>query len=153
MIVIRDFDPADIHAALSLERAHQPTPWTEGVFNDELSADNRVYLVAEDSEVVGFGGVMLGGDEAHVTNLLVAPEHRGRGVGRRLAQSLIQAAIEEGAKHLTLEVRSGNVAARALYAGLGLVPVGIRPDYYQDDDALVMWAHDIDSAEYMEALA
>ncbi|HLV89786.1 MAG TPA: ribosomal-protein-alanine N-acetyltransferase RimI, partial [Acidimicrobiia bacterium] len=57
-----------------------------------------------------------------------------------------------GARHLTLEVRTRNEAARALYASLGMVPVGIRPGYYGDDDALIMWAHDIDDPSYLEGL-
>jgi ribosomal-protein-alanine N-acetyltransferase len=152
VIAIRAFEPEDVAAALALEVANQFQPWTEGVFNDELSAENRTYLVAEDGVVCGFGGVMLVGDEAHITNLLVAAEHRGQGIGRRLMIGLIEAAIEEGARHLTLEVRSENEAARFLYSGLGLAPVGLRPGYYDDDDALIMWAHDIDSAEYAERL-
>jgi ribosomal-protein-alanine N-acetyltransferase len=148
VITVRAFEDADVSAALALEEANQPQPWTEGVFNDELSAENRTYLVAEDDSVVGFGGVMLIGDEAHITNLLVAPEERGQGVGRRLMVGLIRSAISEGARHLTLEVRSENDAARSLYSGLGLAPVGVRPGYYDDDDALIMWAHDIDSADY-----
>jgi ribosomal-protein-alanine N-acetyltransferase len=139
-------------AALVLEEMNQLQPWTEGIFNDELSAENRTYLVAEDGVLCGFGGVMLVGDEAHITNLLVAPEHRGRGIGRQLMIGLIEAAIDEGARHLTLEVRSENESARSLYSGLGLAPVGVRPGYYHDDDALIMWAHDIDSAEYAERL-
>jgi ribosomal-protein-alanine N-acetyltransferase len=96
---------------------------------------------------------MVVGDEAHVTNILVAPEARNRRIGLRLMLGLIDAAIEMGARHLTLEVRSGNQAARALYARLGLAPVGMRKGYYADDDALVMWAHDIDSDSYSERLA
>lgn len=152
VIAIRAFEDADVDAALLLEEANQSQPWTEGVFNDELSAENRTYLVAEDGSVIGFGGVMLIGDEAHITNLLVAPEQRGQGVGRRIMVGLIESAISEGARHLTLEVRSENEAARSLYSGLGLAPVGVRPGYYDDDDALIMWAHDIDSAEYAERL-
>jgi ribosomal-protein-alanine N-acetyltransferase len=152
VIAIRAFQPEDVAAALALEVANQFQPWTEGIFNDELSAENRTYLVAEDGVLCGFGGVMLIGDEAHITNLLVAPEHRGQGIGRRLMIGLIEAAIDEGARHLTLEVRSENEAARSLYSGLGLAPVGMRPGYYDDDDALIMWAHDIDSAEYAERL-
>jgi len=152
VIAIRAFEPEDVAAALALEVANQFQPWTEGIFNDELSAENRTYLVAEDGVVCGFGGVMLVGDEAHITNLLVSVEHRGQGIGRRLMIGLIEAAIEEGARHLTLEVRSENEAARSLYSGLGLAPVGLRPGYYDDDDALIMWAHDIDSAEYAERL-
>jgi ribosomal-protein-alanine N-acetyltransferase len=152
VITIRGFEPEDVGAALVLEEMNQLQPWTEGIFNDELSAENRTYLVAEDGVVCGFGGVMLIGDEAHITNLLVAAEHRGQGIGRRLMIGLIEAAIDEGARHLTLEVRSENEAARSLYSGLGLAPVGVRSGYYDDDDALIMWAHDIDSAEYAERL-
>jgi ribosomal-protein-alanine N-acetyltransferase len=118
------------------------------VFRDELAAENRLYVAADEDGVVGFGGVMLVDDEAHVTNLLVDPEWRRRGIGLALMLALIDAAVEEGARHITLEVRSENEPARSLYARLGLAPVGVRKDYYGDDDALILWAHDIDSPEY-----
>ena len=152
VITVRTFTEADIPAAVALEQANRPHPWTEGVFRDELAAEGRVYLAADDAGLVGFGGVTVSGDEAHVTNLLVAPDHRGSGLGRRLMVGLIEAAREAGARHLTLEVRASNRAARALYASLGLAPVGVRPGYYGDDDALIMWAHDIDSPRYVEKL-
>jgi ribosomal-protein-alanine N-acetyltransferase len=95
---------------------------------------------------------MVVGDEAHVTNLLVAPDSRGLGIGLALVLGLIDAAIVVGARHLTLEVRSQNREARSLYARLGLAPVGVRKGYYGDDDALILWAHDIDSAEYQSRL-
>ena len=151
--VIRPFTSDDLPAAVALEQANQATPWSETVFRDELVSENRAYLTADDEGVVGFGGVMVVGDEAHVTNVLVAPEARNRRIGLRLMLGLIDAAIEMGARHLTLEVRSGNQAARALYARLGLAPVGVRKGYYADDDALVMWAHDIDGDAYSERLA
>ncbi len=66
---------------------------------------------------------------------------------------LIRDAIEMGARHLTLEVRTGNEAARRLYHRFGLAPVGVRPGYYQGEDALIMWAHDIDSPEYFRSLS
>jgi ribosomal-protein-alanine N-acetyltransferase len=87
-----------------------------------------------------------------VTNLLVDPRWRHRGIGLELMIALIDAAVSEGARHLTLEVRSGNEAARGLYARLGLVPVGVRKGYYGDDDALILWAHDIDGADYRSRL-
>jgi ribosomal-protein-alanine N-acetyltransferase len=58
-----------------------------------------------------------------------------------------------GARHLTLEVRSGNEAARALYTRLGMAPVGVRKGYYADDDALILWVHDIDGEAYAQRLA
>jgi ribosomal-protein-alanine N-acetyltransferase len=143
---------ADLDEVVALESASQPRPWSEGIFRDELSAENRVYVIAEDDRLVGFGGIMVLEDEAHVTNLLVAADRRGRGTGRRMMVSLIESAIDAGARHLTLEVRKENMAARALYAGLGLAPVGIRPDYFGDDDALILWAHDIDDPRYLKGL-
>lgn len=152
VISVRSFESSDMLDAVALEAANQPTPWSEGIFADELSAANRTYLVAEDGGVVGFGGVMVVGEEAHITNLLVDPSRRGEGIGRRLMIALIDAAIDRGARHLTLEVRSRNEAARSLYESLGMAPVGVRPGYYDDDDALILWAHDIDSDEYAETL-
>lgn len=151
MISIRPLETTDIETVLALEVESQPQPWTEGIFNEELSAENRTYVVAEDDGIIGFGGVMIIGDEAHVNNLLVAPKRRGEGVGKELMVELMQAAVVEGAKHMTLEVRSQNVAARALYAGLGFAPVGVRPGYYNDDDALILWLHDLDQLEPMES--
>jgi ribosomal-protein-alanine N-acetyltransferase len=149
---IRRLTLDDLEAVVAMEAANQPAPWSEGVFRDELAAENRVYLAADEDGVVGFGGVMLVGDEAHVTNLLVDPEWRRRGIGLELMRALIDEAVAEGARHITLEVRSENDAARRLYARLGLAPVGMRKGYYGDDDALILWAHDIDGAEYRARL-
>jgi ribosomal-protein-alanine N-acetyltransferase len=95
---------------------------------------------------------MVVGEEAHVTNLLVSPDHRRQGVATRLLAELVRRAVENGARHLTLEVRTRNEAARSLYGKLGLSPVGVRRGYYGDDDALILWAHDIDRPEFLEPL-
>ena len=153
VITIRPFKSSDVRSAVALETEAQPAPWTERVFQDEISAENRVYLVAESEDtIIGFGGMMLVGDDAHVTNLLVAPEHRRTGVGRQIMIDLIRATIADGARHLTLEVRSSDLAARRFYTRFGFAPVGVRSDYYGDDDALIMWVHDIDLSDYLEKL-
>jgi ribosomal-protein-alanine N-acetyltransferase len=151
-MVIRPLTIDDLGALVALEAANAPAPWSEGVFRNELAAENRIYLAADEEGVVGFVGAMLVADEAHVTNLLVDPAWRRRGIGFELVRSLIEAAVEAGARHLTLEVRSRNEAARALYARVGLAPVGVRQGYYGDDDALILWAHDIDGDEYLARL-
>lgn len=151
-MVIRPLTIDDLEAVVALEAANAPAPWSEGVFRNELAAENRIYLAADEDGVVGFAGAMLVADEAHVTNLLVDPDRRRQGMGFELMKSLIEAAVEAGARHLTLEVRSRNEAARGLYARLGLAPVGIRKRYYGDDDALILWAHDVDSEGYRERL-
>jgi ribosomal-protein-alanine N-acetyltransferase len=61
---------------------------------------------------------------------------------------LIDAALDKGARHLTLEVRSRNRAGISLYQRFGMAPVGVRKGYYGDDDALILWVHDIDSSLY-----
>ena len=151
-VTIRAFDDTDIDAAVDLEATDRLKPWSAGVFRDELAAENRVYLVAEEDGLVGFGGVMVVGEEAHVTNLLVAAESRRKRIGSRLLSALIVASIERGARHLTLEVRARNHPARSMYAGFGLAPVGLRKGYYGDDDALILWASQIDSDEYRQRL-
>ena len=91
---------------------------------------------------------MLLGEDAHIVTLAVIPEERQKGVGSLLMVSLIQAAKQRGARNLTLEVRSSNQAAQRLYRKFGFEGVGLRRDYYRTEDALVMWAIDIDSAGY-----
>ena len=151
-VMIRRLTLEDLETVVAMEAANRPAPWTEGVVRDELAAENRIYLAADEDGVVGWGGLMLVGDEAHVTNLLVDPEWRRRGIGLELMLALIEAAVSEGARHLTLEVRSKNEEARRLYARLGLAPVGVRREYYGDDDALILWVHDIDGEAYRERL-
>lgn len=136
---------ADAPVVADLEADHRPRPWSEQVVRDELAQANRSYVVAFDGEVIGYGGVMVVGDESHVTNLLVIPEHRGAGLGRRLMVWLIAASREAGASQLTLEVRRSNHVARSLYHSLGFTQEGVRPGYYGDDDAVIMWRRDIDS--------
>jgi ribosomal-protein-alanine N-acetyltransferase len=153
VITIRPMTLDDLGEVVRLEASLQPRAWSEQVFRDELQAENRSYLVAVGPHgFVGFAGLMVIGEEAHITNLLVAEGSRRGGLGRKLIVALIETAVSQGARHLTLEVRTGNEAARALYARLGLAPVGIRPRYYEDDDALILWAHDIDRPEYLESL-
>lgn len=152
-VEIRPLSPEDIDSLVAMESANQPRPWSENVFNDELIADSRIYLGVVDGEsLYGFGGMIISGDEAHITNLLVAPDQRRKGLARRLMVGLIDAALDQGARHLTLEVRSRNQAGISLYQRFGMAPVGVRKGYYGDDDALILWVHDIDSSLYAAKL-
>ena len=150
---IRPLTAADLDAALVIEQETYPEPWTRGIFEDELARDDRIYLAAEeDGTLVGYAGLMVIGDEAHVTSLTVAPRARGGRIGTRLMLALARRAREAKARSLTLEVRVSNVAAQALYRRFGMSPVGVRKRYYRDEDALIMWVHDIDSNEYERRL-
>ena len=94
------------------------------------------------------------GDQAHVTNIVVAPDARRLGVGTRLMSTLAATAIERGCAAWTLEVRASNTAAQELYRQFGFAPAGVRKRYYENtEDAIVMWCHDIQSEGIRRALA
>ncbi len=153
-VALRSMHPGDIEAAHALEQRVYPQAWSQQVFVDELAQANRRYVVAEVDEVfVGYGGVMIVDDEAHITTVVVDPEYRQARVGTRLMLVLIDHALASGADALTLEVRASNQAAQALYRRFGMAPVGVRKQYYRNEDALIMWVHDIDSDAYTDRLA
>ena len=69
-----------------------------------------------------------------------------------MMMALIAAAVDSGAGHITLEVRMSNEGAQRLYKRFGFSPVGLRKNYYKDEDALVMWANDITGIDYQSRL-
>jgi [ribosomal protein S18]-alanine N-acetyltransferase len=156
-LVIRTMEPGDLDAVLVIEQASAPHPWTAGIFADELAqAETRRYVVAvEDDRVVGFCGLLLSLDEGHITNVAVDPSLRRRGYAHEMMLVTVRTAIAKSLRALTLEVRVSNIAAIALYQRFGFAPGGVRPRYYPDngEDALIMWAHDIDTAAYGTRLA
>ena len=105
--------------------------------------------------IVGYGGVWLVVDEAHITTLAVAPAYRGRGVGELLLNALIDHAYALAAQRMTLEVRVSNTTAQRLYLKYGFQSAGTRPRYYTDngEDALIMWTDPIDSVAYKSRLS
>jgi [ribosomal protein S18]-alanine N-acetyltransferase len=86
----------------------------------------------------GFVLARVAGGEAEILSLAVAPQARGKGLGRALLRTAIAKAEQMGADAMFLEVGSDNPAALALYAGLGFVNVGARKAYYRGRDALVL---------------
>lgn len=153
MTDIRPMTSTDIDPVMEIELATYTQPWTPGIFTDELAADARTYLVAEhDGQIVGYGGMMLVGEDAHVTTLVSVAGAPVKAVGTRLMLALIESGAGGGARHVTLEVRTSNRRAQEFYRTFGLAPVGVRKNYYRDEDALIMWAHDIDGDEYTARL-
>jgi ribosomal-protein-alanine N-acetyltransferase len=142
----------DLKNVIAIERRIFPSPWSIGLYMSEIAqpATRAYYVAFVGSELVGYGGMMVVVGEAHVTNIGVAPEWQRHGIGRRLLLQLAREARQRSAQHLTLEVRVSNAGAQALYHEFGFVPAGIRKNYYAEvnEDALVMWAHDIDTETY-----
>jgi ribosomal-protein-alanine N-acetyltransferase len=137
---------ADIPHVHEIERLSFSSPWPSYAFEQELTGNRLArYVVARVGSgamerVVGFAGVWLMVDEAHITTFGVHPAWRRQGIGRRLMVRLLELAEELKAHRMTLEVRVGNVAAQGLYHAFGFEVAGRRPHYYTDDgeDALIM---------------
>jgi ribosomal-protein-alanine N-acetyltransferase len=141
--------PADVAAVAELEAESFVDPWPLAFFFEELVLPGREYVVVEDvGRIVGYGGIMVVDGDAHVMTIAVRPERRRQGLGTRVMAALFDAALERGARHLTLEVRVSNHGAATLYERFGFVAEGRRPRYYQDEeDAIIMWARDVDAPE------
>jgi ribosomal-protein-alanine N-acetyltransferase len=146
-----------LRAVMRIEAQAVHKGWSVGLYLAELRREvGRRYLVAKvDGTVVGYGGLLFQDDDAHITILGVDEAWQNRRIATRLMLVLAREAAQRGAKNLTLEVRASNEPAVKLYRRFGLAPAGIRKNYYADigEDALIMWAHEIDAPEYAQRLA
>jgi ribosomal-protein-alanine N-acetyltransferase len=146
-LVVEPMRMGDVGAVLEIERLSFSAPWPAFAFEQELTANRlahyRVVRLAD--RVVAFGGIWLMVDEAHITTFGVHPDHRRKGIGRRLLLQLAEVALELGSARMTLEVRVSNLPAQALYRSFGFAISGRRVAYYSDDaeDALVMTTPDL----------
>jgi ribosomal-protein-alanine N-acetyltransferase len=156
-VVVDDMTLEDVGAVQAVERASFANPWPADAFKRELTSNkNARYVVArEGRDVVGYAGLWLMVDEAHITTFAVVPEHRRRRIGERLLQRLFEIAEVMGAEWLTLEVRVSNLAAQRLYEKYGFRRAGVRRRYYSDnnEDALIMWTDRIRERTVRDRLA
>jgi ribosomal-protein-alanine N-acetyltransferase len=143
-LVFRFMQVKDIPYICAIEVEAFTSPWTAEAFYNELNNNHFArYMVMEIAgQVVGYGGMWIIMDEAHITNIAVSLPFRGRKLGERLLIELQKTAVFMGTTRMTLEVRASNVIAQKLYSKLGFYPVGTRKGYYSDnnEDALIMWA-------------
>lgn len=126
---------------LGIERQCFPSAWSRQSYERELRNSNSYYFVATDgARVIGYVGMWVIRDEAHITTLAVRVDWRRRGLGSRLLAYAVSLAQGYEVAKVTLEVRERNYPARALYEKFGFEPTSFLPSYYGDtgEDALVM---------------
>jgi ribosomal-protein-alanine N-acetyltransferase len=133
----------DVPAALTIESALFPDPWSEGTFWSELAGvpETRHYVVAErDGELVGYAGLFATRHTADVQTIAVAGHRQGAGLGAMLLTALLDEARRRAVAEVLLEVRADNATAARLYARFGFERIGVRRGYYQPGrvDAVVM---------------
>lgn len=128
--VLRPMTSADLDAVMAIEQRCYPFPWTRGIFSDCLRVGYVCRVVEAEKQLLGYGVMSHGAQEAHILNLCVCPESRRHGYARVLLQSLLRDAKTLGADTVLLEVRVSNSAAIALYSTLGFNEIGLRKGYY-----------------------
>lgn len=161
-IVLRDREPG----------TYEPTPVAATPAPNGASADRAVprrtllpiglgrkFGLAPDEEIstppiIGFGGMWIAFDEAHVTTIGVDPDLRGRGLGELLLVAMFDEAFRRHTNWLTLEVRVSNAPAQSLYVKYGFSEQGRRKRYYSDnnEDALIMWSESLADPAYQDRL-
>lgn len=133
----------DVDAVVEMEQLSFTTPWPRDAFVNELTINQhaKYVVVTSNGRVIAYCGMWVILDEAHITNIAVHPQFRGRKLGEALMRQMMGVAVLYGGKRMTLEVRPSNLTARNLYAKLGFTEAGRRKNYYSDnqEDAIIMW--------------
>jgi ribosomal-protein-alanine N-acetyltransferase len=143
-LTIRQLSYSDLPQVIAIERRAFPTPWSLAMFVLELSKPSGICLAAVRPEgspaaIVGYLICSRYADVWHLMNIAVDPNFRRRGCARALLEELFERAGPDDA--YTLEVRTSNAPAIALYERFGFRSAGTRPRYYHDtgEDAMIMW--------------
>lgn len=146
-IVIRPMQEDDINAVHDIEKICFSSPWSKNSFFDELNENvcARYFVAIIDNAVIGYGGMWLIINEAHITNIAIHPKYRRMKVGTKILMSMMELAYRElEIKKMTLEVRKSNLIAQTLYEKYGFQIKGTRKKYYDNkEDALILWCEDI----------
>ncbi|MHB8962222.1 MAG: tRNA (adenosine(37)-N6)-threonylcarbamoyltransferase complex dimerization subunit type 1 TsaB [Saccharofermentanales bacterium] len=139
---VRAAEPADLEGVYRLETECFAIPWTEeSLRRDIVDNDFAQYFVAlAEGRIAGYIGIYYSYEDAQITNLAVAADLRGKGIGHMLVKQALHYCASKGCERVTLEVRTGNSRAIALYSSEGFGIAGIRKGYYADngEDAIIM---------------
>ncbi|MFZ3591627.1 ribosomal protein S18-alanine N-acetyltransferase [Bacillus sp. DJP31] len=144
---------ADIDQIMVIELASFAVPWSrEAFYNEMVNNPYATYVVMQErDQIIGYCGLWVVLEDAHVTNIAVLPAYRGRKLGEGLLNQSMELAKALGAERLSLEVRVSNTVAQSLYRKIGFENGGIRKNYYSDngEDALVMWVNIHETSDHI----
>ena len=134
----------DLRSMYSVEKTSFAYPWSYDSFAENFYNAFSVYVLAENEYdgVVGFGGMQIIFDEAHIMNIAVKNDFRRKGIADGMLCFMMSYAKEKGAAKMFLEVRRGNLPAQALYLKHGFNVLTVRKNYYSDngEDSIIMTA-------------
>lgn len=114
--------------------------WGYDILLDELQNTSSRYIIAKnhDNKVVGFAGIKIIIDEADIMNIVVKKNYRHKGIGNLLLEYLISLCNELHLQSLSLEVNEINLPAINLYKKFGFKKIGIRKNYYKNQNGIIM---------------
>ena len=141
-LFVRWMDYFDVPFVFDIEQQIFPSPWPVESFLYEL--ENRDYNISFvgliNQQVVSYSISYIAYDELHFSNIAVVPTYRRLKIGETMLLVTLNIGIEKQCHVVHLEVRKSNVAAVALYQKYGFQVVGVRKNYYQNEneDALLM---------------
>ena len=141
-IFLEPLKKSHIEGIIRIESLCFSVPWSKEAFLQELNNEIAYYLVAIDhGQVLGYGGMWIILDEAHITNVAVTPMRQREGIAKDIVEGLIKRADEFNVLAMTLEVRMSNQTAIDLYKKFHFEEAGIRKGYYENnnENALIMW--------------
>ncbi len=147
-IIIREMTKDDVPQVSLIEKeAFGDHRWHEGAFYSELDNELSKYLVAtlDDGSLVGFIGCWLIFEEAHIATFAISKKYQKKQIAQALICAFVDICYKEEIKYITLEVRESNTPAINLYEKFGMTSVGIRKNYYQDnnENAIIMFSENI----------
>lgn len=145
-VEIIEFTDKYIDDVTEISKLNFKIPWSRDSIEKELKNPFSKYVLAKvDNKIIGFGGMWLIVDEGHITNIAVNTNFRGIGIGSAILSSLVSICKQCNGVAMTLEVRSSNAAAQALYSKFEFKNEGVRKKYYSDngEDAIIMWKRGI----------
>ena len=113
--------------------------WSYSILKDEINSENSYYIVAKlENEIVGFAGIKVLLDESDIMNIVTKKSYRNKGIGSILLQNLIDLSYNLNLKQITLEVNESNLSAISLYKKFDFKKIGLRKNYYNNQNALIM---------------
>ncbi len=146
MMAVRAMKKGDVNSVYEIEVLSFRTPWSFRSLMGELKNRVAYYTVLEqDGEIIGYCGMWVLFEEAHITNIAIHPSFRGHGYGKQLLHASMRVAASFGAEMMTLEVREHNTVAQRMYDEMDFLQQGRRKRYYTDtgEDALLLWNRNI----------
>jgi len=138
--MIRPFSPLDLESILQIEsRSFPKSPYDWMTFLNLHTLYPETFLVYLGTQHGQKGEKILGyivfSQDGHILSIAVDPHRRRKGIGSELLQGALKISPF---KKVWAEVRRGNQGAQAFYSKMGFQMTGWVPNYYGNEDALIV---------------